>query len=105
MEAKAWVAEAIPENITGSLEATAHCGHAAKQMGAGCSTGAQTMRAGTIFGARRSRSSLQPMSATVYSPASAFFSRTSMRIAACGMTRYFFPSKVISTAALRKKRA
>src|SRR3989454_5662803 len=32
-------------------------------------------------------------------------SRTSTRIAACGTTRYFVPSNVISTAAFRKNRA
>src|SRR5207249_7967413 len=40
-----------------------------------------------------------------YSRSSAVRSRTSTRIAACGTTRYFVPSNVISTAALRKNRA
>src|SRR2546426_11073969 len=40
-----------------------------------------------------------------YSSSSGVRSRTSTRIAACGTTRYFVPSNVISTAAFRKNRA
>src|SRR5216117_2970153 len=42
---------------------------------------------------------------SLYSSSSVGRSRTRTRIAACGTTRYFVPSNVISTAAFRKNRA
>src|SRR5438128_7201250 len=55
------------------------------------------------FSARVPLLRAHPMSAMRYSSTSSGVpSRTSTRIAACGTTRYFLPSNVISTAAFRK---
>src|SRR2546430_8038854 len=57
------------------------------------------------FSARVPLLRAHPMSAMRYSSTSSGVpSRTSTRIAACGTTRYFLPSNVISTAAFRKNK-
>src|SRR5438445_493093 len=66
-----------------------------------------TTRRAAGLPARRARRGSDPIPyrPCAYSSSSGVPSRTSTRIAACGTTRYFVPSNVISTAALRKNSA
>src|SRR5437667_1886780 len=66
-----------------------------------------TRRRAAGLPSRRARRGSDPIlyRPCAYSSSSGVPSRTSTRIAACGTTRYFVPSNVISTAALRKNSA